>query len=92
MIITANIKSRKRKKKTNNKQQQEALKGKENNASYCFEEGSCVFFGSDAHCFNEAYTPLPPPTPTLTRPVEATDTHGNKRLRLGFEHQTCYGL
>lgn len=46
MIITANIKSRKRKKKqiTNNKQQQEALKGKENNASYCFEEGSYVFF------------------------------------------------
>lgn len=43
MIITANIKSRKCKKKTNNKQQQEALKGKENNASYCFEEGSCVF-------------------------------------------------
>lgn len=32
------------------------------------------------------------PTLTLTRPQEATETHGNKRLRLGFEHQTCYGL
>lgn len=63
MIITANIKSRKRKKKTNNKQQQEALKGKENNASYCFEEGSCVFLEVTPTVSMKRTRPCHPPLP-----------------------------